>query len=108
MLGLVRPRSASEWRSFWHQGGEQELAAVLRSAWPSIGSAVDELVEAAAERIALLLGSAAPPRAIASELGRIRGELGLEGNAETDTVAADAVHTWFEAQRPAGGVSCGS
>ena len=81
---------------------------MLRSAWPPVESAADEVVEAAAERIALLLGSAAPPRAIASELGRIRGELGLEGDAETDTVAADAVHVWFESQRPAGGVSCGS
>jgi hypothetical protein len=103
----VRPRSASEWRSFWHQGGEQELAAVLRSAWPPMTSADDEAAQAAVERIALLLGSAAPPRAIASELGRIRGELGLGGDVETDTAAADAVDGWFEAQRPAGGVSCG-
>jgi hypothetical protein len=103
----VRPRSASEWRSFWHQGGEQQLAGVLRSAWPPIESAGDEAGEAAAERIALLLGSAAPSRAIAGELGRIRGELGLEGDTETDRAAADAVHAWFESQRPAGGVSCG-
>ncbi len=108
MLGLVRPRSASEWRSFWHRGGEEELGRALRSSWPPMASAEDEAAQAAVERIALLLGSAAPPRALASELGRIRGELGLEGDAETDTAAADAVHGWFEAQRPAGGVSCGS
>ena len=85
-----------------------ELAGVLRSAWPPMASADDEAAQAAVERIALLLGSAAPPRAIASELGRIRGDLGAEADPESDTSAADAVHAWFETQRPAGGVSCGS
>ena len=104
----MRPRSASEWRSFWHQGGEEQLAAVLRSVWPPLASAAPAGGEAAAERIALLLGSAAPPRAIASELGRIRGDLGAALDGEQDAAAAEAVHAWFEAQRPGGGVSCGS
>jgi len=104
----VRPRSAGEWRSFWHHGGEEQLAAVLESVWPPMASAGKGAGDAAAERIALLLGSAAPSRAIASELGRIRGELGAPADSEQDAAAAEAVHAWFEAQRPAGGVSCGS
>jgi hypothetical protein len=104
----VRPRSASEWRSFWHHGGEQELVAVLRASWPPIASAGPKACEAAAERIALLLGSAAPSRAIAGELGRIRGELGVDGDPAEDAAAADAVHAWFQAQRPVDGVSCDS
>jgi hypothetical protein len=104
----VRPRSASEWRSFWHQGGEEELASVLRSAWPPLASAGAEVVAAAAERVALLLGSAAPVRALAAELGRIRRELGADPDPGSDTAAAETVHAWLEAQRPAGGVTCGS
>ena len=80
---------------------------MLRSAWPPMASADDEAAQAAVERIALLLGSAAPPRAIASELGRIRGDLGAEADPESDTTAADAVHAWFDAAAR-GGVSCGS
>jgi hypothetical protein len=102
----VRPRSANEWRSFWHQGGEEELAALLGSIWPPLATAGGEARTAAAERIALLLGSAAPVRALAAELGRIRSGLGAGADPITDAGAAEAVHSWFEAQRPAGGVSC--
>jgi hypothetical protein len=106
--GPVRPRSANEWRSFWHQGGEAELAAVLGSVWPPLAGAGEEAGNAAAERVALLLGSAAPARALAAELGRIRTDLGAGADPVADAVAADAVHAWFEARRPAGGVWCDS
>jgi len=104
----MRPRSADEWRSFWHQGGEQELAALLGSVWPPLATVGEEAGHTAAERVALLLGSAAPVRALAAELGRIRTDLGAESDPIADAEAADAVHAWFEAQRPAGGVSCDS
>jgi hypothetical protein len=104
----MRPRSASEWRSFWHQGGERELASMLGSAWPPIASAAAADAETAAERISLLLGSAAPPRALAAELGRIRVDLGVDADPVADAAAAAAVHAWFEEQRPAGEVACGS
>jgi hypothetical protein len=81
---------------------------VLRSAWPPIETADAVAGTSAVERIALLLGSAAPPRAIASELGRIRSDLGVEGDPATDANAAAEIQTWFDAQRPVGGVSCDS
>ena len=104
----MRPRSASEWRSFWRHGGERVLAAVLGSIWPPLGTASGEERDATAERVALLLGSAAPLRALAAELGRIRGELGAEADPACDAAAAEAVHRWFETQRPVGGVLCDS
>jgi hypothetical protein len=85
----VRPRNANEWRSFWHQGGEAELCGVLRDAWSPDTSA------AQAERVALLLGSAAPVRALAGELGRLRAESGLEPDADADRDAAEKVDEWF-------------
>ena len=85
----MRPRSASEWRSFWHQGGEAELCEVLRDVWSSDTSV------AQAERVALLLGSAAPVRALAGELGRLRAESGLEPDADADRDAAEKVDEWF-------------
>jgi hypothetical protein len=94
----VRPRNASEWRHFWRHGGEEALEALLREVWLPLGSVDDERLAPQAERIALLLGSAAPTRAIASELGRIRHDLGADPDADADRVAADRVHGWFQAQ----------
>ena len=51
----MRPRSASEWRSFWRHGGEDALAAVLGSIWPPLGTASGEERDATAERFPLLL-----------------------------------------------------
>src|SRR5262249_46469570 len=103
----VRPRSANEWRSFWHHGGEQELADLLGRVWPP-AAARDEARPAATGRVALPLGSSAPLRALAAELGRIRGDLGAVANPAEDGQAAEVVQDWFESQRAAGGVSCGS
>ncbi len=80
----MRPRSANEWRSFWRHGGEQELEALLREAWQPLRGAGAVAVEAAAQRIALLLGSAAPARALAAELGRIRAGLGAGPDGDGD------------------------
>ena len=88
----MRPRSANEWRSFWHQGGEAELCDVLRDVWSPDTS------PAQAERVALLLGSAAPVRALAGELGRIRAESGVESDADADREAAEKVDEWFRAR----------
>ena len=80
----MRPRSANEWRDFWRDGGERELAAQL-----------DEF-EPWSVRIATLLGSAAPLRAVVAELGRIREhELHEPPNAERDTEVAERIHDWF-------------
>jgi hypothetical protein len=95
----VRPRSASEWREFWHHGGEAELRVVLRDAWPPLNDAPEEACVRPAERVATLLGSSAPARALASELGRIRAdELGAPADPEADRAAADAILGWFSAQ----------
>ena len=90
----MRPRSANEWRSFWHHGGEAELRHVLCEVWSPDASS------AQAERIALLLGSAAPIRALAGELGRIRAESGLEPDADADRAAAEKVDEWFRTRSP--------
>ena len=80
----MRPRSANEWRDFWRDGGERELAAQL-----------DEF-EPYSVRIATLLGSAAPLRAVAAELGRIRAhELGRAPDPERDEQVAQRIHAWF-------------
>jgi hypothetical protein len=80
----MRPRSANEWRDFWRDGGGRELAAQL-----------DEF-EPYSVRIATLLGSAAPVRAIVAELGRIRThELGEPANPSRDTEVATRIHDWF-------------
>ena len=94
----MRPRSASEWRHFWRHGGEEALEALLLEVWPPLAGADDECCAPQAERIALLLGSAAPPRALAGELGRIRHDLGVEPDPDADRLAADRVHGWFQAQ----------
>jgi hypothetical protein len=85
----VRPRSANEWRSFWHHGGETELCGLLRDVWSPDTSAEQ------AERVALLLGSAAPVRALAGQLGRMRADSGLEPDANADRDAAEKIDAWF-------------
>jgi hypothetical protein len=80
----VRPRSANEWRDFWRDGGERELAAQL-----------DEL-EPYSVRIATLLGSNAPLKAIVGELGRIREhELQAPPDGARDAELATRVYEWF-------------
>jgi hypothetical protein len=81
----VRPRSANEWRDFWRDGGERELAARL-----------DEL-EPYSVRIATLLGSGAPLRALVAELGRIREhELKAAPDSARDAELAGRIYSWFE------------
>jgi hypothetical protein len=82
----VRPRSANEWRDFWRDGGERELHAQLEEFAPY------------SVRIATLLGSNAPLRALVAELGRIRNhELGAPADSERDAHLAERVYAWFEA-----------
>ena len=82
---MTRPRGASEWRDFWRNGGERELHGRLEEFAPY------------SVRIATLLGSNAPERAIVAELGRIREhELKAERDPERDSELAARVHTWFE------------
>jgi hypothetical protein len=81
----VRPRNANEWRDFWRDGGERELHAQL-----------DEFAPYSV-RIATLLGSNAPLRALVAELGRIREhELAAPPNPERDAEVAGRVYSWFE------------
>jgi hypothetical protein len=81
----VRPRSANEWRDFWRDGGERELHAQLEEFAPY------------SVRIATLLGSNAPERALAAELGRIRKhELNAEPCPERDAELASRVYAWFD------------
>ena len=80
----MRPRGANEWRDFWRDGGERELAAQL-----------DEF-EPYSVRVATLLGSNAPLKALVAELGRIREhELRLPSDPERDAEVASRVHAWF-------------
>jgi hypothetical protein len=82
----MRPRSANEWRDFWRDGGERELHAQLEEFAPY------------SVRIATLLGSNAPQRALAAELGRIREhELCAPPDSARDADLAERVHAWFEA-----------
>ena len=81
----MRPRAANEWRDFWRDGGERELHAQLEEFAPY------------SVRIATLLGSNAPERAIVAELGRIREhELKAERDPERDSELAARVYAWFE------------
>jgi hypothetical protein len=80
----VRPRSANEWRDFWRDGGERELAAQL-----------DEF-EPYSVRIATLLGSGSPEHALVSELGRIREhELRSPADPARDAELAHRISSWF-------------
>jgi hypothetical protein len=82
---VTRPRSANEWRDFWRDGGERELHAQLDEFAPH------------SVRIATLLGSNAPLRAIVAELGRIREhELGGVPDPERDAGVARRIYAWFE------------
>jgi len=84
----VRPRSANEWRDFWRDGGERELHAQLEEFAPY------------SVRIATLLGSNAPLRALVGELGRIRaGELGSAPDPARDEELAARVYGWFPGTR---------
>jgi hypothetical protein len=95
----VRPRSANEWRSFWHQGGDAALRAELRKVWRPLHGASDELCSRPAERVAILLGSNAPARALEAELGRIRAdELHVKPDSEADHAAAHRISVWFRDQ----------
>ncbi len=77
----MRPRSANEWRDFWRDGGERELNAQL-----------DEFAPYSV-RIATLLGSNAPVRALVAELGRIREhELGATADRARDEEVAGRIY----------------
>ena len=81
----MRPRSANEWRDFWRDGGEQELHAQLEEFAPY------------SVRIATLLGSNAPERALVAEFGRIREhELNAARDLERDAEVGARVYSWFE------------
>ena len=87
---MTRPRSANEWRDFWRDGGEQELHAQLEEFAPY------------SVRIATLLGSNAPLRALVAELGRIRAhELGGAPDPKRDEELSSRVHAWFLRASPA-------
>jgi hypothetical protein len=80
----VRPRSANEWRDFWRDGGEQALHARL-----------DEFAPYSV-RIATLLGSNAPLRALVAELGRIRAhDLRRSPDTARDEEVARRIYDWF-------------
>jgi hypothetical protein len=93
----LRPRSASDWRGWWAAGGERELRAVLREAWPPLAETDDETCAHLATRLATLLGSRAPVKALAAELGRMRAELGAEPEQAEDLTAAARIEGWFPA-----------
>jgi hypothetical protein len=81
----MRPRSANEWRDFWRDGGERELNSQLEEFAPH------------SVRIATLLGSNAPARALVAELGRIReNELKMPRDPERDAAVASRICAWFE------------
>ena len=78
-------RNANEWRDFWRDRGERELASILDEYEPHL------------TRIATLLGSRAPREALVAELARIREhELGLPADPQRDEAITDRVYDWFE------------
>ncbi len=89
-------KSAREWRAFWRSRGMRELADVVSAEWPPLDAAADDAREDCLFRIASLLGSRAPAKALADELGRVRRELGDEPVPLEDTQAAHAIAEWFE------------
>src|SRR5690242_6807168 len=96
----MRPRSATDWRRWWAAGGEQELRAVFREAWPPLADADDETCSRLATRLSTLLGSRSPLKALTAELGRMRAEMGSPPDRDSDEAAALRVQEWF----PTGGV----
>jgi hypothetical protein len=96
----VRPRSATDWRVWWAERGERELRVVFLEAWPPLASADEDTRAHYATRLATLLGSRSPLKALAAELGRMRAELGLDPDADEDRAAAARIQDWF----PAGSV----
>jgi hypothetical protein len=96
----MRPRSSTDWRQWWAEGGEQELRALLRQAWPPLASVDDGTCAHMATRLSTLLGSRAPLRALAAELRRMRAELGAPSDDAEDERTAAIVQEWF----PAGSV----
>ena len=89
------PSSASAWRRWWAEGGEQGLRDVLRDSWPPLASADDETCAHLATRLSTLLGSRAPLPAVAAELGRMRSDLGTAPDRSEDERAAARVQAWF-------------
>ena len=84
----MRPRSANEWRDFWRDGGERELAAQLDDFEPY------------SVRLATLLGSGAPERALVAELGRIREhDLRVQADPLRDAELARRIRSWFPGTR---------
>jgi hypothetical protein len=82
---VTRPRGANAWRDGWRDGGERELHAQLEEFAPHT------------VRIATLLGSNAPERALVAELGRIREhELRAEPDPGRDGELGRRVYAWFE------------
>ena len=79
-------RNANEWRDFWRDRGERELASILDEYEPHL------------TRIATLLGSRAPREALVAELARIRAhELRRPPDVQRDAELAGRIHDWFEA-----------
>jgi hypothetical protein len=68
---------------------------VLRDAWPPFADLDQGACAHYATRLATLLGSGAPLRALTAELGRIRAELGLAEEDVVDGRAAERLHAWF-------------
>ena len=82
-------RTASEWREFWRERGERELAELMRRDWTPQS-------DGHTGRIKMLLASDAPPEALAAELGRIRrDELGIDADDAADERAAASIAAWF-------------
>jgi hypothetical protein len=81
-------RTANEWRAFWRDRGERELASLLARTWPLAR-------DGDATRVATLLGSRASEAAISAELGRMRDERGAHPNEDDDAAAAAVVAGWF-------------
>jgi hypothetical protein len=82
----VTTRNANEWRDFWRDRGERELASILDEYEPHL------------TRVATLLGSRAPREALVAELARIREhELRRPPDAQRDAELAGRIHDWFEA-----------
>ena len=72
---------------------------MLKASWPPVRDTDEETCAWLATRVATLLGSGAPLRALVADLGRIRvHELALDPDPRVDEVAAKRIQTWFEAE----------